>query len=774
MDALLATVMLEPLRLLAPRRVVVLGLAEPLVLRTLLAITREAGSELHYVTSQHVRFETGGWPSADAERLTIHANPSRSQLAELAPWELVVVDVEPNWFTTGRAIRAVIEAARRTDSPLPMLLVPNVGWPHGDRDAYGNPDNIPEGARHDHALGGLRLGGVEPDPDGGIDRLRHHAVEPGGPRNGVMAAFRDALAPEADEYRAFGMAGFHGLAVAWPRRFTTTHPELVERLEQLATPHPMRDLVERLEIARLRAEVGRQDLGAVDAATAITQDIDVEHRRPAEIRELASALIERSRGDAALRLLLAACRKNPDDLGLHLALGRSAMRLNRAPQALPAFRRAAEIEQDEPAILLELGQAASRAQGNEDEAERTIRRAIDLAPDSPRAQVLLASHLRLTGNLDEAAKRCQRVLERHPDNLSALAVLGHLDQLTPDQLERAHELSADTNLSTHEVANVHFSLAKAFDRAKDFGRAFDHARRANELHKILFRSAHGAAYDPDAHRELVDATIATYTKDVIERFAEAGSTSRTPLVIGGLPRSGTTLTEQILASHSAVHGGGELGLIGAGIRHIRQATGAPGGYPASLLDASPDDISEAGRLVVEAFAARDPDAAHVTDKMPQNFLHHGAVAAMVPGARQFTLLRDPRDVFVSSYFQGFTSPGLTYSCDQTWFAFYAREHTRLLAHWQDVIPDLFVVDYAELTREQEAVSRELVAHAGLEWEDACLDFHTTKRPIHTASATQVRQPMYTSSVERWRRYEPWLDELLTGLAEGTPYEHPTD
>lgn len=765
MDSVLTTLLVSPVRLLAPQRVLVLGVPTTRTLAALLAVTRPCGSEVHLVTSSQVRFQANQWPSQDTARLTMHTPPSRSVLAAAGPFDLALVDVEPNWWTVARALRAVVDTSIEGGAGLPVLLVPNAGWPHHNRDAYAAPDQLPEDSRQPHAAGGLHVGRPDLDSEGGFDPLRFHAVTPGGPRNGVATGVSDGLQHVRDRYDNAVIPGFHGLAVLWPKALASARPEAVDALRSLRVDGPMRTYLERLEVARLQAETARLDLGGVDAAGPIPRGIKAEDRKPADIPPLVQALLERSRGPEAVRLLRDALVQHEGDVQLWALLARTLLRLNNAPGALDAIRKAHELAPDDIGLALEHGQIASRVPGQEPEAEATIRGVLTLDRDHLRAQVLLASHLRLVGELAEAEGLCQSVIAKDPDNLSALATLAHLGGLTPDQLERADHLSASTRMNSHERSNVHFALAQSFDRVGEYELAIGHARRANDLSKVLFQTSQGAAFDPVAHRAQVDELITTFDRELIESLAVNGSPSRLPIVIGGLPRSGTTLTEQILASHPEVFGAGEVGELGRTVREINRRADGPVLYPAAMAALTPEAVTELSSELLTRFAAHAPDAAHVTDKLPMNFLQLGLCAVLLPEAPMFTLRRDPRDVFISSYFQGFSSPGLAYTNDQSWFAAYAREHDRIMAHWREVLPQLLEVDYAELTADQEGWSRRIIAHAGLDWNPACLDFHTTKRAIHTASATQVRQPMYSSSVQRWRNYEPWIDELLTGLEQ---------
>ncbi|MFT5222752.1 MAG: tetratricopeptide (TPR) repeat protein [Glaciecola sp.] len=773
MEAIITTLLVEPIRTMAPKSALILGLPKPTVILSLLAATRPCGTQVHLVTADQVRFETNRWPSEDTARLHMHTSPSRSLLSSLGPFDLALVDVEPNWWTVARAIRAVVDTNVESGQRLPVLLVPNTGWPHANRDAYGAPRSLPPDAVNENGSGGLRLGHKALDTEGGFDNQRFHALEPGGPRNGVAPAVGDGVKHVRERYESAVIPGFHGMAVLWPKGIATLRPEAAEKFRGLRIEGAMRTYLDRLEVARLQAETARLDLGGIDAAGPIARGIDAEGKSPADVHALVLALLERSRSPEAIRLLQDALTRSPEEVILWALLARTLMRLNNAPAALNAIRKAHELDQDNVQLTLEHGQIASRAPGNEEEAETAIRKAITLEPENNRAQVMLASHLRLVGQLDEAKERCQSVLQAEPDNLSALGVLGHLDALTPEQLERADGLAERSTMSSHERANVHFSLAKAFDKSGEYERSFVNAKRANDLHKVLFQTGHGAAFDAAAHRQHIDDIIGSFTRERIEELSTFGSTSRVPIIIGGLPRSGTTLTEQILASHPQVFGAGETGEINPSIRKLNRAAEGPMTYPAAVGAMTEGLIEDLASDLVERFQAYDPEASHVTDKLPMNFLNLGLYAILTPKAPMFVLERDPRDVFISSYLQGFAAPGLTYTCDQSWFAFYANERDRIVGHWLDIIPELMQVDYAALTDEQEAWSRKIVAHAGLDWDPACLDFHKTKRAIHTASATQVRQPMFKSSVQRWRNYEPWIGELLEGLEKGTEFDTPT-
>jgi hypothetical protein len=228
-------------------------------------------------------------------------------------------------------------------------------------------------------------------------------------------------------------------------------------------------------------------------------------------------------------------------------------------------------------------------------------------------------------------------------------------------------------------------------------------------------------------------------------------------------RSGTSLAEQILASHSAVYGAGELRDIDLLVATLPQRLGAAEGYPACLgrLDAAAVRAladEHLGRL-----RQRGGAAARVVDKAPFNFLHLSLIVTLFPRARLVHCRRDPVDTCLSCYFQNFGEP-MGFTLDLRHLGLYYRAYERLMAHWARVLPvPVFELQYEELTADQEAVSRRLVEFCGLDWDERCLRFHETRRPVRTASTLQVRRPMYQSAVGRWKRYEAHLGPLLEAL-----------
>jgi Sulfotransferase family len=263
-------------------------------------------------------------------------------------------------------------------------------------------------------------------------------------------------------------------------------------------------------------------------------------------------------------------------------------------------------------------------------------------------------------------------------------------------------------------------------------------------------------YDRAEMTQRVTRTLAAFDRNELAVPRSGGLGNDLPVFVVGMPRSGTSLTEQILASHPEVHGAGEL------LYWIFAADAERAAAPAERAAV----IAELGRAYLEGLAAQAPGASRIIDKLPVNFRHIGLIHAALPGARFIHIERNPLDTCLSIYFQGFSAAHL-YATDFGDLAHYYREYRRLMAHWRAVLPPQTLLDirYEALVDDPEGSSRRMLEHIGLAWDPRCLEFYRTDRPVLTASNWQVRQPINKSSVERWRRYERFLAPLRAALAE---------
>ncbi len=307
---------------------------------------------------------------------------------------------------------------------------------------------------------------------------------------------------------------------------------------------------------------------------------------------------------------------------------------------------------------------------------------------------------------------------------------------------------------------VHFALGKALEDVGDYGRAFEHFLKGNALKR---REVH---YDEAAEERNLQLIADVFDSSLIERFAGVGDPSAVPIFIVGMPRSGSTLIEQILASHPQVQAAGERSNLD---RIVRTATGADKQipFPASIRALDTDGFRRLGQAYLASLPALGPGQERITDKTPSNFHHVGLIRLILPNARIIHTMRDPVDTCVSCFSTLFAQ-GQTFSFDLAELGRYYRRYDELMKHWRSVLPAgaLLDVSYAEVVDDLEAQARRLIEYCGLPWDDRCLSFHETSRPIRTASNVQVRRPLYRSSLARWRRYEAFLEPLLAELHPG--------
>jgi hypothetical protein len=307
-------------------------------------------------------------------------------------------------------------------------------------------------------------------------------------------------------------------------------------------------------------------------------------------------------------------------------------------------------------------------------------------------------------------------------------------------------------LRARDEIHLRYAIGKYFDDVKNFEQAFINYRRANELAKLS-----RASHDREQVKRAFDAIAQHYDRAWVEQARNWGSPSIRPVFVVGMPRSGTSLAEQILASHPRVFGAGELPYWQNAA--ARMAASAPRDEPGE--SASRALAENYMRLLTDM----STDAERVVDKMPGNFIHLGLIHAALPQARIVHLQRNPLDTCLSIYFQNFHRAH-TYANDLEDLAHYYSEYLRIMEHWRSVLPADAILDvpYESLVDEQEVWSRKMIEFIGLSWDPACIDFHKTSRRVNTFSKWQVRQKISRSSVERWRNYAPFIRPLMR-LAE---------
>jgi tetratricopeptide (TPR) repeat protein len=437
----------------------------------------------------------------------------------------------------------------------------------------------------------------------------------------------------------------------------------------------------------------------------------------------------------------------------HLHLGNALLALNALYEAEAAYVAGLVVAPDH-AALHTAHAMAERAVGRLADAEASTRRALALRPDAADTLALLGSLAIDHGRFDEAEILLRKALGIDPALPEALTSLVAVRKMSPADApwRDAAERVLERGLPVAHAINLHHALGKYYDDVDDRAAAFQHHRRGNEMAR-----ASRPGYDRAEMTQRVTRILEAFDRNALATPRRGGLGSERAVFVVGMPRSGTSLTEQILASHPQVHGAGEL-------LYWIFAADAERAAPPEQRAAR---VNELGRAYLEGLAAEAPDASRVVDKLPVNFRHMGLILAALPDARFIHLERNSLDTCLSIYFQGF-SAAHAYATDFGDLAHYYREYRRLMAHWRDVLSPqtLLEVRYEDLVDDPESWSRRMLAHIGLPWDPRCLEFHRTDRPVLTASNWQVRQPISKSSVERWRRYEQFIGPLREALGEG--------
>lgn len=452
----------------------------------------------------------------------------------------------------------------------------------------------------------------------------------------------------------------------------------------------------------------------------------------------------------------------PDALNL---LGTMANQVGQPEVAIDLISQAVAQLPHEPDFHGNLA-AAYHAAGRVPDAVRHYREAIRLNPAAVNQYLFLSDALLEQGELEEALALSLQALRLNPDSALAYCSLGELAghgcyTLTDADVQHMQQLLDAGRQNPQDGSLLSFTLAAHWERIGRFDQAFACYRQANDLKQQVYRSAN-QVFDQAKHRTLIDNLLAVFTPAFVQRVRNFGIDSETPVFIVGLVRSGTSLVEQILASHPEVHGAGERKDIDQLTSNLHKQLPGSAAYPACVPRLDPGLARSLAYGYLQRLARQAGTASRITDKMPHNYLHLGLIAMLFPRARIVHCRRAPLDVCASAYFQNFKWQPHTASLDD--IAFHHGQYERLMDHWRRVLPlPIHEVDYEQLVADQEAVSRELVAFCGLEWHERCLSFYRTERVVQTASKLQVRRPIHNRSVGRWVPFQAHLQPLRQAL-----------
>lgn len=468
------------------------------------------------------------------------------------------------------------------------------------------------------------------------------------------------------------------------------------------------------------------------------------------------AAAEQGNFRAAAEALRAALSLDATQADYHAQLGRSLVGLRQIPAACAAADQAAALQPTNARTLDTLGVIYSFA-GRHEAAVEVLTRATELAPGNADYWFNLGASRKFNGDLAGAEQAYETAVAQNPQADKALAALAHLGRQTPERnhVQRFRERLTDYQGSLPDELRLSFALAKELDDLGQFAQAFDLLTAVSKRWRDSIR--YTLTDDERMFAGLREGFSAAGVA-----AAGPGSSSAEPIFIVGMPRTGTTLTERIISSHTDVFAAGELNRFGQLVRIAAQARANPDFDPQRVRQVLAGDLRKLGDSYVESTRPATGHTPRFIDKMPLNFLYAGFIALALPNASIICVRRNPLDTCLSNFRQLFSlrSAYYAYSYDLLDCGRYYILFDQLMRFWDELFPGrIMTLQYEELIAAQERKSRELLEFCGLEWQDACLNFQANQAPVATASSAQVREPIYTSAVARWKHYAAQLEPL---------------
>jgi len=537
----------------------------------------------------------------------------------------------------------------------------------------------------------------------------------------------------------------------------------------------------------------RKELNAAEGYYRKVLAIAPQHLE--SMNNLGAVLTEKEQPEKSVEIIQQALNLHPDYADAHHNIAIAWLILEQEDKAEASFNREMQLRPDAPEPYQGMAQL-HLSRKNLSEAEQMAKKALDLSPDKAEIYSIMGNihtqsgfpdkaeadyaraleldaklesaflgrgHLQMEqGYMDKAKSSFHRALEFNQDSIGARLALVQSGKIKDNDKNMAALIKEcekiDTMLET-KAMSLHFALGKGFDDTKQYDNAFKHFLEGCRLRRKRIE------YSTEGNDQYGRKIRAYFNRINIDQLRGKGCSSDLPIFVLGMPRSGTTLTEQIIASHPDVHGAGEL-------PDLLDIAGNPRGnktmdYPQSLTGITQAELQIIGDRYVTGLKDRNPEALRITDKMPANFNCIGLIHLMLPQAKIIHVKRNPVDTCLSNFTKLFGHKAQPQSYDLVEIALYYRNYTRLMEHWREVLPQgsFYEVEYENLVSDNEHQARALIDYCGLEWDNACLNFHKTERIVRTASITQVRQPIYNSSVERWRKYEAHLEPMLEALGD---------
>lgn len=524
--------------------------------------------------------------------------------------------------------------------------------------------------------------------------------------------------------------------------------------------------------------------------------------------QVAMLLAHRDEHDRAEDVLRLGLQRYPDNLELILKLAELISVQGRNHQACQLLRRAVKLEPDQASYWARLAEALLLLHPGKAKAAAEQALALSASYDTDatfnpvwaQAKLILAEVASQSGDVVQAECSYQEVLAALPQHVAALKAYGR-HKMAQGQMDdavllfeqvKAHDFAAgmaalisarsypqdkealsklEAAASQHTLegsvrSGLLFQSSAAWEKLGDYEKAFSSVDRANRIVR------QGLRYCPKAHRNRCAAIRYAFNRALFEHFPGYGSPSSMPVFVVGMPRSGTTLVEQIVSGHSRIYGAGELSLIPAriqGMERWERHVGSGRSYPECTDDLTVEVVAAIADGVLgdlrEMLQQNKPEAAYVVDKLPHNFENIGLIKLLFPNAKIISVRRDSRDIAISNYFTDYQAKhgGMGFAYDLQWIGEQLADHNLLMHHWHQVFPgEILEINYEDVVEDLEGSARQLLEYLGVEWEPQVLQFNTLKRPVKTASVWQVRQPIYKTSKAKWKRYEAHLGPLIAG------------
>ena len=538
------------------------------------------------------------------------------------------------------------------------------------------------------------------------------------------------------------------------RELTTSDPETPSQPGEKAVPGRRMAFEDELTRAQQRHKSGEPN----EAEKVYRSILKSDPNHVEAARLLAGLAVEKNQYRDAEVFLRHAASNAPDYGRVWIDLTNVLREQEKLDEAMECALKVLEMAPDkaEPYMLIA---SVAGSMGRHEDAIEHYEKALEISAERPGAMSSMAHHLKTIGRQQDAVVMYRKAIEVKPDHSEAYWSLANLKtfRFSEDEVQAMHTLLKGDELPDESRVQLNNALGLHYEAHKDFNRAFLHLDKCNFLRR------QSEIYDPLDTEAGVDQITKIIDEEFIDKHKGLGNSDDSPILIVGLPRSGSTLIEQILASHSQVDGTFELGDLPKVAKRIRRFSKKRTSFPGNLLDLSPEHWKKIGQDYIDSTRKFRADAPYFIDKNPNNFIFVGLLRIALPGAKIINATRHPLDSCFGTYKQLFAS-GQPFSYDLTELGEYYVQYQRLMDHWNRVAPGFSLdVRYEDVVEDLEGQVRRILDFCNLPYEEGCLRFHETERAVKTASSEQVRQPIYSSSVNLWRNYESHLGDLIQTL-----------